>query len=297
MDLNTSLLREKFTIKEQANSSGTSTLDIIAPSTRFPLDLTYANLPSEQYIIRTNNMHNCVRAAANLIDNYEHHGPIQRRATPIEWSDIWGAAFSPYERIYSTKAWISIYHEGEVIFSHGKHHPFFDVIEKCDALNKGDSDYVNSIKLAKTAFSQAGKEVDIEYETNIALVAYLSKLENRCSMVLRWADRTTTFNYSMSPITDKIKFAPIQSLITASYFLEGVQLSFLIGKNTALIKKGTIAKHSEKYTQTKKAKERLTELQMQINSVERSYKFRYRPERPDFDYIMHHAEKFISETL
>jgi len=297
MDLNASLLREKFTIKEKPSDSKEKGLDTIAPSTRFPLDITYAELPSKRYIIRTNNMHNCVRVAANLIDNYERHGPLEHRKTPINWSTLWGAAFSPYERLYSKKPWISIYHKGEQIFSHGKHHAFFDVIEKYDALNKNDNDYVNSLKLAKDAFSQAGKQVDIEYETNIALVAYLSELENRCSMILRWADKTTTFNYSMSPLTDQIELTPTHSLITAAYFLEGVQLSFFIGKNTALIERNIIEKLSEQDIQAHKARERLAELQAQIDSVERSYKIRYRPERPNFDYIINHAEKFILSSL
>ncbi len=295
MHVDTSLLREKFIIKENKDNNNDKQLILSARSNRMVINLQAGEMPTETFVIRTNTMHTCSRIVALIIANYEKHGPLAPRLKLIEWPEIWDDALNDFERRYNTERWISIYYKGKVVYSYGKHHHFFDVIEQCDIINKGE--YIESLTLAKKAFKQAGKTVDISYDSNVALVAILNYKYSRCSMVLRAPDRTTTFNYVLKPMNKDEKISITQGLSSAGDFLEGVQLSYLVGVNNEKLNQGIIEKFSDEAKKTVAARERIYELEAQINSMENRYKVRYRPERPLFDYIIEQAEKYAKDHL
>ncbi|MGH1403603.1 MAG: hypothetical protein ACRBDL_05120 [Alphaproteobacteria bacterium] len=291
MNIDASLLREKFVIQENREILNDSDrLDFHAPSTRMPISLQAGELPPEKFIIRTHNMHSCVRIVGAIINNYERHGPIMPRVRSIDWEELWDKSLSSYERIYNKEYnRVSIYHTGKTIFSDGNYHSFLDIIEKCDALNKGE--YAQSVKLAEKAFRDAGKEVTIHYDSNVALISVVQQVEGRCSMVLRGAGQTTTFNYSLKPEKQNERINTVQVLSSAADFLEGVQLAYLIGLNNEKLNQGIIEKYSDEDRQTQHARDRLEKLRAKIDSMENRYHVRYRPERPDFGYLISIAEK------
>ena len=169
MNIDTSLLREKFVIHEKTVYVEDKGLEIRCPSTRMQIDLQAGELPVETFIVRTHNMHGCARMVARIILDYEKKGPILSRLKDINWKELWNASVSDYERNYNPQRWVCIYHNGKILFQDGEHHAFLDVIEKCDVLNKGD--YDKSIDMAEDAFHQNGKDVTIRYDSNVALVA------------------------------------------------------------------------------------------------------------------------------
>ncbi len=295
MNIDTSLLREKFVIKEKTVSARHKRLTIIAPSTRMRIALQSGGLPTEDVIIRTNNMHSVTRMVAQIINNYEKHGPIMPRLHNIDWPDLWDHCLSPYERLYNPERWVSVYFKGKRIFQAGKTHSFLDVIEQCDALNK--SSYEKSIKLAQDAFLKAGKDVDIDYDSNVALVAVIAPSNARCSLILRGPDKTTTFNYSIKPSGADHKINTAQGLSSAADFLEGMQLSYKIGFNTKKLELGLIQKASDEDKETRAARSRLNDISAQINGMENRYIVRYRPERPKFDLIIGETEKYFAKQL
>ena len=239
MHIDTSLLREKFSIKEQKNDTP---LTIKASSNRMVLNLQAGELPTETFVVRTNSMHSCTRITALIIADYEKTGPLATRIKSIDWKDMWDKALNDYERRYNPDRWLAIYHQGKPVFFYGHYHSFLNVIEHCDFLNKGD--YAKSIELAETAFN-AGDNINLT-----------------------------------------------QGLSSAGDFLEGVQLAYLIGINTERLNQELIEKFSDEAKQTHHARERLNQLDAQINSMENRYKVRYRPERPMFDFIIGQAEKY-----
>ena len=137
----------------------------------------------------------------------------------------------------------------------------------------------------------------MRYVTNIALAASLKGNNGQCSTILRQADKTMTFQYSIATIDKKQKLTTVQLLGMAANFLEGIQLSYIIGLNNERLTHGFFEKYSDEDKKTIDAKKRIVTLNAQIDSIENRYKVRYRPERPDFDYFIASAEEFAKNYV
>lgn len=294
MDINTSLLREKFVIQELNITDGARALRTTAMSNRMIIKLQSGTLPEETFIVRTKTMHTCTRVCAKLIDNYERHGPIMPRIKSIEWDELWDDSQSDFDRRFNKDAWCAIYHKGKPTFSKGKHHKFFDVIEHCDFV--GESTYHKSIPIAEKAFGQAGKDIEIEYDSNVAMVAIGGRNGGRCSMLTRGADHATTFNMNLTPKEDDTLHVT-QLFSSAADFLEATQLCYVIGDATEYIDAGLIDKFSDDAKQAKRATEELRALNAKIDSLEHRHRVRYRPERPDFDLLVEESQREAREKL
>lgn len=295
MNIDSSLLREKFIINEKKAKQKANALSITCPSNRMPVNLQSGGLPTETYIARAHNMHSCTRMVAEIISDYEKNGPIMSRAIRIDWAELWEISLSEYENKHNPDRWIAIYSKGKLVFSEGYHHPFLDVIEKCDIVNKGS--YEKSIELAVDAFARTGTRINMDYDSNIALIAILSKKDGRCSMVLRGLGKSTTFNYSIKPIEKSHKLNTPRILSAASDFLEGVQLSYMVGINNERLNYCIIEKYSGEHKKTIDAMKRIEDLDIKIDSMENSYEVRYRPERPDFNLIISSAEELERDNI
>lgn len=295
MNVNTSLLREKFTIRGMETPGQESSLAPHVHSNRMPVALKAGDGVSEDYVVRAQNMHLCARMAAHLIRDYDKGGPLLHRVIPYKWEEVWAETVSGYEIAYNPERWVCVYHKGKPVFESGKRHPFLDVVEKCDAVNK-DGGYDDSLKLAEDAFRRLGKDVQIAYDSSIAIVLNLEKTQGRCGMILRGPERTTTFNYHLES-AKKIPVNPSQCLRVAAALLEGIQLSFMIGIANEKLRAGIIDSTAHEARQAREAKRRIATLNGEISSLETHYKVRYRPERPDFNRIIFEAEKIAPRYL
>ncbi len=294
MHIDTSLLREKFVIDEKKSNDNAKLMRIIAMSNRMPLRLQAGEMAPEDLVLRSSNMHSCARFAGLLVAEYERAGPVVGRAKSIHWHDIWDKALSSFERLHNPDRWITVYHKGNIIFSEGHHHPFLDIVEKCDLINKGD--YEKSIRMAESAFSQAGKDVSIDFESNVALVCAINRQEARSSMIIRSQGRTNTFNCAFKPHQEGDQIKVVHGLSISADVLEAVQLCYRIGEISEFLNMGLVQKHSDDHRMMTAAKKRLGELNIQISSIERIYHIRYRPERPNFDHIIAMTERYIRDN-
>lgn len=290
MKVTVSLLRERFEINEKSDVNQSKKLSIQSLSTRIKLVLHHDKLAEETLIIRSKNMYSCVRMAAKVIYEYNARGPINNRPAPIDWLEHWDNSRSTYDTKFNNSPWVALYIKGKKIFSHGEHHTFIDVIEKCDALN---TDYNESVALAENIFSQAGKTVRIDYESNMALISTIEENEAHCGMVLRGPFRATNFNFYVDPRSDKEKISPPQILTVAAAFLEGIELSVLIGKNSVKIQNNEIEKYSDDAKKTRDGRQRINTLETEINVFEKRYKVKYRPERPNFIELINEIQKKV----
>jgi hypothetical protein len=289
-----SLLREKFVVYDP-DASRSKNEPVIALSNRMVVSLqTNSDTPAETYVIRTQNMHSCARLAGRLINNFNNGGSLKNRAVPLDWNEVWETVINDYERIYNDSMWVAIYYCGKPLFEKGDRHPLLDLIEKCDYQNERDYDF--AIPMAEDALKQTGKVVKIEYDANVALVSTFEPKEGRCGVILRGADRTTTFNYIVLP-SDEEPLNVAQSLITAAAFLEGIQLAFTVGMDTFKTNVGIIARNSAEDKRRKDGKMRLSRLGAEVLSLESLHTVRYRPERPDFELIVSEAEELASRTI
>jgi len=211
-EFRTSLLREKFTIIEKADKTAEP---VMAMSNRISIPLISEDkIDNETYVVRTQNMHSCARLAAAIAKEFFERGTIAGRAMPMPWDDIWMDVIKGYERDWNENIWCAIYHKGRIIYQKGEHHPFLDIIEQCDVANK--SEYVESINFAEDAFSQAGKEVRIDHETNVALIISCTAEQAKSGVIIRSAGGATTFNYSTTPKSNNPKQVHAHTTLTVA---------------------------------------------------------------------------------
>lgn len=288
-DFKTSLLREKFTLTDPAADPGV-TPPIIALSNRIVLQLQGGDLGmNETFVIRTQNMHSCTRFAAAIVKEYIDHGPITPRGIAFSWNKLWTDVTKGYEKDWNPSIWGAVYNNGKILYEDGEHHPLLDVIEKCDAVNKGD--YSQSISFAEAAFQKTGKLVKISHDSNIALIVSISPAEARCGVILRGANKKTTFNYTVKLKNEDDEPIRVPTVLTASAaFLEGVQLAYAVGFANRKRLMDMIVKYSDEDRKGKRGAERLVNLTGAIEMLEKKYTVTYRPERPDFPMMVREAE-------
>ncbi len=286
-EFNANMLREKFIITDNSVDDSLSA-PVIAMSNRFVIPLRdYSGKVIETFIVRAQNMHCCVRMASKIYQTYEKEGPILNRDNKFNWSEAWEDTIKEYERRYNKDCWIAVYNKGKIIYQSKEHHIFLDMIEKFQEENKGE--YGNAVKISKKAFLKAGKNVEIQYDSGVALVIHEANNICRCGVIIRSASKTTTFNYTLSSKESK-KTEIANGLYLASNFLEAIQLAFMIGTINGKLSKGKIKKTSKEYKKNITAQDRLQIIKDEISSFENLFNIKYRPEKPDFDLIIKDAQ-------
>lgn len=282
MLLNTSLLRERFTVTE--NNSNQKPIQALGNRILLPLKSTNGEI-SERFVIRSHSMHMALMMAARITGEFYGHGPIMSRTIKLQWQDIWYDISSDFERPHTPNTWISIYHNGHPIFQDGEHHPFLDIIEQCDIKNRDE--YDRAIPMAIEVFKEAGKDVKIDHEVNIASVIGTMDETTRCGLILRTPDKTSTFNFTLSVDrkTDSTP-KPQHGLELAAIYLEAIQLSVTAGFTDAKIEQGHIRETTPEAQRAKASYKRIGKLNQSIDGFENMYAVRYRPEKPDFAEIL-----------
>ena len=296
-DFKTSLLREKFTITDKVSAKGKKEKPVIALSNRISVPLVSPDgIDNETFIIRTQNMHSCARMAAAITKEFFERGTVANRATPVAWKEMWTDVIKGYERDWNPDIWCAVYYKGRVVYHHGERHPFLDIIEQCDSANK--QAYSESVFFAEQAFGQAGKDVTIDHDSNVALVVMCTEERVKGGIIVRSAAGTTTFNYTATPHEDYPQAIHAHTTLTvAAAFLEGVQLAFQVGFINRKQKFKLIEKYSDEDRKHERTKKRLANLNRAITTYENQFNINYRPDRPNFKEITHKAEEFSIKIL
>ena len=286
MLLNTSLLRERFIITEENSKQD----PIIAMGNRILLPLVSKNQQiKERLIIRAHSMHIALALAAAITKEFHASGPIVNRQKPFAWKELWYDITNDFERPHTPETWCCIYNNGRPVFQDGDHHPFLDIIEQCDIKNRAE--YDRAIPLAEEIFSKAGKTVKIDHDVNIAVVIGAMENQLRCGLILRAPRRTTTFNFMVEEKSeeDSHPLHPYHGLELASHFLEAIQLSVISGFIERQIKNGDLVESDKKAVKASASYRRIGRLSQSIETYEKLYKMRYRPEKPEFKHLLDEA--------
>lgn len=296
-EFNTSLLREKFIIRDAMPADMTDKEPIVALSNRLPLPLLSDDGDTaEEFIVRAQNMHTCARLGAQICREFQESGPILERRKPFDWKYAYLAVTKGYEKKWNPNRWVAVYHKGRLIFEDGEthRHPFLDIIEQCDARNKGD--YEKAVKVAEDAFKQAGKLVNIEHDSNIALLMNITKAEGKCGVILRGPNHTTTFNFTARPRADR-DVNPSQCLTAAAAFLEGIQLAFSVGMTQQKLAYELIEPTSEEARKARESGEKIGRLNGAIQQFENLLDVTYRPDRPSLPDMIDDAKEYARKIL
>jgi hypothetical protein len=298
-EFSTSLLREKFTIKDAMPADMADSEPVIALSNRLALLLKNEKGQSETIIVRAQNMHSCARLAAHIAREFQDNGPLMTRAQPYAWGEAWQSVIKGFEKSWNPNRWAALYHKGRVIFedhADQARHPFLDIIEQCEARNKGD--YGQAVKVAEDAFRQAGKLVNINHDSNVALVMNVEEDEGKCGVIVRGPARTTTFNFTARRKKkggEAVK--PSQCLTVAAAFLEGIQLAFFVGMTRQKLAYEMIEPFSADAKKAEDGSHKLARLNTAISQFEQMFDVNYRPDRPEFSRMIDEAETFARKIL
>lgn len=288
MLLNTSLLRERFIINDNLKSDA----PITAVGNRLLLPLVSDNGEiKERFVVRAQTMHMALRLAAYITREFYTRGPLLHRQVPVKWADVWYDMTSDFERLHNPSLWCCIYHNGRPIFKNGNYHAFLDVIEKCDIKNRAE--YDRAVYIAEDAFKTAGKDVDIIHNVNIGVVIGATDHRIRSGLILRTPSHTSTFNFMMEEEEEfPSPLKPHHGLELSSYYLEGIQLAVLTGINESKKRQDRSSSLTEDIIiPSQSAYKRLGRLNQAIETCEKTYKIRYRPEKPDFKAILDEARQ------
>lgn len=296
-EFNTTLLREKFIINDMMPTQDAGAGSVVALSNRLivPLQSETGDY-SEVLVVRAQNMHSCARMAAFIARKFQEDGPITSRLEQFDWEEGVEIITKGYEYTWNPKRWIAVYHKGRMVFEDGEveRHPFLDIIEQCDARNKGD--YEKAMEVAQDAFNQAGKAVSIDYDSNVALVVNITPAEGKCGLILRAPNKTTTFNMTAKPKLGK-PVTVSNCLTAAAAFLEGVQLAFFVGLTRQKLRYELIGPASKEARQCEDASNKLGRLNVALSQFEGMFQVTYRPERPSFSDLITDAESFARKAL
>jgi hypothetical protein len=297
-EFNASLLREKFIVYDAAPANAKDHAPLIALSNRLNVPLSSADGgTSEEFVIRAQNLHTAMRLGARLAHDFETQGGLTSRAAPYDWTESCESVLSDYERVWNPKLWIAVYHGGRLVHDQnpGLRHPFLDVIEQCDAYrNLGG--YDRPLDVARDAFKQAGRLVNISHEANVAASLTIAAGEARCSVMLRSASRTANFFLTARPKSDSgVDIS--QGLTITAAFLEAIQLAFVIGTSNAKVRAGLVAAESDEARRGADANAWLARLNRIVLQFENSLDVFYRPERPNFDKLIADAEDYARNAF
>jgi len=296
-EFNTSLIREKFVIHDAMPADMTDNEPIVALSNRLKFTLISKEGDTETYVVRAQNMHTTARLAAQIAKDFNDFGPIMTRPRGFDWKEAYEAITKGYESDWNPHRWVAVYHNGRILFEggEGKRHLFLDIIEQCDARNKDD--YEKSMVIAKDAFKQAGKLVNIDHDANVALVMKVTEEEGKCGVILRGPNKTTTFNLTAHPKQGRGDVKPSQCLTAAAAFLEGIQLAFMVGMTRQKVRFDLIDSTSDEAHKGDAASKKLGRLNSAINQFEGMFNVSYRPDRPNFSAMIDEAEDFARKML
>jgi len=293
LEFNTSLLRERFILREQDKTSLGKPKALHAVSNRIDIELLGDH--AERFVVRAQNMHICVRVMARIVQSFLRMGAITNRDTDHDWAQDWEAVFNDYERFHNPDLWCSIYHDGKDVFNYGEHHPFLDLIEKYAAGHDGI--YDDSVLLAEKALKKSGQHLEIEHIRSVALSLELMPAHCRCGIIHRAPQQTTTFSFHAYPLEGEKQVNIPQIVSACAAYLEGIQLAYMIGMNGVKQALGIIEAYSEAERHTQRARDRLGRLRSEIQDMERAHIVRYRPDKPDFTLLIHEAEELAEQTF
>lgn len=267
----TSLLREKFILKNQDKGQSVTAL-----SNRLVLTLAHGEFDfDETYIVRAYNMHSCIRMGGRILQEYNKRGPIEHRPVPFDWNEAHNLVMNDYERKYAPHHWVAVYRHGQSVFKVGQPHPLLDIIEKTTVQNP--ESYELALPSIEKAFMKSGENIKINHEGHYALTANFSGNNGRCNIMLRSSTQNKIFSYSVTAREER-ELEYVQSLFTGAAFLEGLQLAYSISRWEA----AEDTANADERNRLREAKQRLARLNAEILNFEKQTVVRYRPERPDF---------------
>jgi len=294
VNLNTTLLRERFIIREIDAVGSPDSVTALSNRLVVPLINSRGDMV-ETFVIRSQFMHNAVRMASQIVQVFSKTGPLMARFSSRDFAELAEKVFSDHDKKFGRDLWLCVYHDAKPVYEYGKRHPFLDVIEKCDANNPGN--YDGALAIAEEVFKKMGRKVSISHSANIGMVVNITKDIGRCGLILRNPHKTTTFNFVAEKTSGGADVSPAVCLDACGSFLEGIQMAVRLGMNVEKHRHGLLKQDAPETLEFVPARHRLDELDKSLKVFEGAYEVRYRLERPEFKALVYEAEVFQKQLI
>jgi len=277
-EFSTSLLREKFIVKDKVVSSSGKIIEVKSNRVFFTLG---TGSKKENLVIRSKQAYISIIMASRILRDYffEDEDPILKRVIPIDWQALWATTLSDYEKEYNPELWCAVYVNGNSVFQY-QEPEFVDVIERC--ANVVPSDYGSISETLEDMIERAGEHKKVEYVSDFASTMYLKNGKVSCSVINNLsANNKSAFNLDISG-GDNIGSLVEESLLVSAAFLEIFDLRFFISKVQAQIDNSEIDENHENVKRMRSAIVRTNKVHEFISEMEAEYNIEYFPERPNF---------------
>ena len=162
-------------------------------SNRVSLELKARNV-KENIIIRGKNISTTLRMTAIVVEQFNRTPNLfsDNNATEFDWEERWASRVSNYEKQFMRDSWISLYHDGAILFSTNPS-AHIDEIERA-ALGGDVSDSL--IKKVSQAVTGSAEDVVTQHDSQTAVVFTPFKEYYRAALLERRAGRTGSFAIS-----------------------------------------------------------------------------------------------------
>ncbi len=275
MAFNATMIREKCVIRDAA--LGKQGSHILSNRLTVPVN-------SENLVVRGQNMHSVARMAARLYNKGMVEGLLHKQK--IDWKQLW-TSIDEGAHMTNPNNWISVYVNGDLVFSSGGQHPFLDLIEQQVARSEGNYDM--NVMIAGETFRAAGHEdMSLDHSTNVALILSIADGQGRCGLIYRHPRRTTTFSFSVAPGARPIEREVAGILESSADFLESIQICYAIAAEST---KGI----DQDFGKENELKNRLGKLKRAVDGFEEGVTVTYRPERPDMNRFLQEAQLLLTK--
>jgi hypothetical protein len=274
-DFVTSLVREKMDFVDTSHVDGNENELTTIRSNRVFLNLGH-NRPTERVVVRAQTMHLTLSLASRVMFSYFKNGFFRGREEGYEWQSQWDSVLSGHEKKFNPNIWAAIYINGAPIFK-TQASPYIDIVEKCALLTNDNYDAVPAV--AEKAFKQLGREIKVKHNANVAATFNDHESIMKCGIVHRIGGQAKAINFIAEGGSAENRI--VQSLATASAFLEGLNLQMAVRELRGKIRDNEITPASPEGARLRSAAARMMVLNKAIESFEEIYDVKYRPAKPE----------------
>jgi hypothetical protein len=230
MSTEISLLRERFTLTENKNSTDNTKATI--SSNRIVLPKAFTG--GSSLVIRAQHMHLCIRYAASLIKILEKL-PNATFDQSFNFSETLSSIMSSYDKLWLEPTLIAIYKDGQLLFANTELHSAFNIIE--EKYSQSPSQYESTF-VSGQQFAFDDELTSVRYEAGTAMVVRQEELLTTCGIIIRNPMRTSDLRFSLEKSSGGVEPSTAMNLCAA--YLEGIQLSVTHGISNAKLEQGLV---------------------------------------------------------
>lgn len=281
------LLRERFTLTENKNSTHSTTSTV--SSNRIVLPKVFTG--GSSIVIRAQHMHLCIRYAASLIKILETL-PKGTFHQSFNFPETLSSVMSSYDKLWLDPMWMAIYKDGQLLFANAELHPAFNIIE--EKYSQSASEYESTL-VSGQQFALYDEVTSVQYDAGTAMVVRQEQLLTACGIIIRNPVRTSNLRFSLEKSNKGVE--PFTAMNLCAAYLEGIQLSVTHGMSNVKLAQGLVHYQSPEIKQSMAAFDRIGEIKIEIDSTEALYNCRYLPEKPLFHEIIKDAELYQTRLI